>query len=406
LRRAAGHRLPICRHAHRRDVRTSGDGIGDALLVGSALAPLGGVRTLAPMRRKSARPAAARKAAARPARTARGATRKPVGAVMKAVAIDRFGPPSVLGVRELARPKCGPDEVLIALHTAGVGVWDARMRDGTWAEGRPRFPLVLGTDGAGVVVDRGARVRRFHVGDLVYAYRYQNPKGGFYAQLVAVDSDHVAHVPPHLDVREAGAASVTGLTALQGIDDALEVKQGDTVLVFGASGAVGTLALQFAKRRGARGLAAASGRDGMALVRGLGADVAFDARGKGIARRLRTLAPDGIDAVLALAGGDALEACLDHVRAGGRIAYPNGVEPEPRKRPKISVVGYDGAVGRRELARLERAVVEAHLRVPIAERFSLDKAAKAHARLQRGHVLGRIVLDVDQEPLPPHPGNA
>jgi NADPH:quinone reductase-like Zn-dependent oxidoreductase len=162
--------------------------------------------------------------------------------------------------------------------------------------------------------------------------------------------------------------------------------------VFGASGALGTLAVQFASRRGAYVLAAASGRDGVALAERLGADAAFDARGRGVAARLRALAPNGIDAALALAGGTGLERCLDQVRPGGRIAYPNGVEPPPRRRPKIRVTAFDAVVGRREFARLEKATVDSHLRVPIAERFPLAMAAKAHARLERGHVLGRIVL--------------
>jgi NADPH:quinone reductase len=330
---------------------------------------------------------------------ARSADRPELVATMKAAAIDRFGPPSVLTTRTLPVPECGPDEVLIAMQAAGVGVWDAKFRSGEWAEGKERFPLVLGTDGAGFVVAKGKRVRRFDVGDLVYGFRDANPKGGFYAQFVAVDAKYVAHIPPQLNLVEAGAAAATGLTALQGIDDALAVKKGETVLIFGASGALGTLAIQFAKRRGARVIGAASGRDGTALALQLGADGAFDGHRDDAAQRLRSLAPDGIDAALVLAGGGPLERCLDQVRARGRIAYPNGVEPEPRKRPKakIRLIAYDIVAGPREYARMEKAAAEARLRVPTAERFPLAKAAQAHARLERGHVLGRLVLDVADE---------
>jgi NADPH:quinone reductase len=90
---------------------------------------------------------------------------------MKAAAIDRFGPPSVITVHQLPVPKPGPHEVLIEMHAAGVGVWCTSIRDGSWRPpGRPRFPLVLGTDGAGVVVAAGPRVRRLAVGDRVWAY--------------------------------------------------------------------------------------------------------------------------------------------------------------------------------------------------------------------------------------------
>lgn len=317
---------------------------------------------------------------------------------MKAAAIDRFGPPSVLKLRTLPVPEPGPHEVLIAVHAAGVGVWDAQIRDGTWQPSKkPRFPLVLGTDGAGVVVARGARVRRFRPGDRVWAYHYASAKSGFYAEYVAVDADEAGRVPERLDLLSAGAAAVTGLTALQGIDEHLRVRPGQTVLVFGASGAVGTLAVQFARRRQARVLGTASGRDAAELVRGLGADGVFDARQDDPGARLRELARGGLDAVLALAGGKALERCLDHLRRGGRLAYPNGVEPEPRERPGVKALAYDAVADPRRFPRLQRAAEEAGLRVPIAAAYPLAEAAKAHRRVEQGHVLGRIVLRIRGE---------
>jgi NADPH2:quinone reductase len=314
---------------------------------------------------------------------------------MEAAAIDRFGPPSVLRTRSLPVPRVGPHEVLIALHAAGVGIWDAKTRDGTWATGDERFPLVLGADGAGIVVARGARVRRFQADERVWTYAYGNRKGGFYAEYVAVKAEQVGRVPQRLDLLEAGAAAVTGLTALQGINR-LRLDERATVLIFGGTGAVGTLAIQFARARQARVLATASGRDGAALVTGLGAEAAIDARQDDAADRLRALAPNGLDAVLALAGGEALERCLALVRAGGRVAYPNGIEPEPKARQGVRAVGYDATVNPRKFAELERAVEEARLRVPIAAVYPLSDAAKAHARLGEGHVLGRIVLQVDR----------
>src|SRR6202035_2042365 len=182
--------------------------------------------------------------------------------VMRAAAIDRFGGPEVLTIHSLPVPRPDPDEVLIAVHTAGVGSWDADMRGGWWPEGRPKFPVVLGTDGAGKVAAAGSRVRRLQVGDKVYAYSFNNLKGGFYAEYVAVPAANVALVPETLDLRRAGAIATTGLTALQGIDDELRIRAGEALIIHGASGGVGTLAVQFAKARGARVLATASGRDG------------------------------------------------------------------------------------------------------------------------------------------------
>jgi NADPH:quinone reductase-like Zn-dependent oxidoreductase len=316
---------------------------------------------------------------------------------MRAAAIDEFGPPSVLTLHTLPVPTAGPHEILVAVHAAGVGVWDAKIRDGSWAEERHRFPQVLGTDGAGIVVGYGSGVERFTLYDRVWAYQYANPKGGFYAEYVAVHMDNAAPAPKELNIVSAGAAAVTGHTALQGIDNHLEVRQGETVLIFGASGAVGTLAIQFAKRRGARVIGTASGDAAKALVRELGADHVVDARSDDAVSWLERFAPEGIDAVLALAGGDMLERCLDHVRPNGRVAYPNGVEPEPRRRDGIRTISYDAVAAPVLWDALERAVSETRLRVPLAAVYPLEQASQAHARLEQGHVLGRIALLIREE---------
>jgi NADPH2:quinone reductase len=314
--------------------------------------------------------------------------------LMRAAAIDRFGPPSVLKIHTLPIPQPGPHEVLIALHSAGVGSWDASVRDGSWKpNGRPKFPLILGIDGAGIVAALGERVRNFRAGDRVYSYAMPNPKGGFYAEYVAVDAKKVARIPKVLDFLQAGAGITTGMTALQGVDDSLHVRRGETVLIFGASGSVGTLAVQLAKWRGARVIATASTRKGVTVLRRLGADVVIDARKKAALEKIRTIAPNGIDAVLALAGGDDLERSLDLVRKGGRVAHPNGVEPAPRARRQFKVKHYDAKTGPQELARFGRAVDGSRLRVPLEAIFPLAKAANAHRRLNQ-HVVGRIVLRI------------
>lgn len=186
---------------------------------------------------------------------------------------------------------------------------------------------------------------------------------------------------------------MTGLTALQGIDEQLRVRRGDTVMVFGAAGAVGSLAVQFARRKRARVLGVVRGRDAARLVRQLGAQAVDAAAGDPVSQ-LQALAPRGLDAVLACAGGDVLERCLALVPRGGRVAYPNGVEPEPRRRPGVRVQAYDAIAAPREFDRLARAAIEARLRVPKAAVFPLEQAPQAHRRLDAGHLLGRIALRV------------
>jgi NADPH:quinone reductase-like Zn-dependent oxidoreductase len=313
---------------------------------------------------------------------------------MFATAIDRFGGPEVITPHALAVPALDAGEVLIAVDTAGVGRWDADVREGLYAPRKPHFPLVLGFDGAGTVAAVGSRVRRLRVGEDVYSYNWQNPKGGFYAEYVAVPADKVAPIPRRLDLRHAGAIPITGLTALQGIDDALGVKKGETVIIHGASGGVGTLAVQFARLRGARVFATASGKEGVELVLEMGAHAAVDGKRVDIDDQARRFAPDGVDAILALAGGDALERCLNVLRPGGRLAHPNGVEPAPKKRRGMTLIRYDGISGVREFERLNAAVQAAKLKVPIAECYPLARAYRAHERLAEGHVLGKIVLAV------------
>lgn len=313
---------------------------------------------------------------------------------MRAAAIDGFGKPEVLTIHTLPVPEPDPGEVLIAVHTAGVGGWDADMRGGWWPEGRPKFPVVLGTDGSGRVVAVGQRVRRLQVGDKVYAYSFNNPKGGFYAEYVAVPADNAARVPEVLDLKHAGAIGTTGLTALQGVEDALRVRAGNVLIIHGASGGVGTLAVQFARMRGARVFATASGEDGVNLVRRLGADEAIDGHSENLTAAVRAFAPGGVDAVLAFVGGERLNECLEAVRPGGKVAYPNGVEPRPRKRKGIDVIAYDAVPGAAEFRRLNRAVEKASLKVPIAAVYKLEEASEAHKRLAEGHVLGKIVLRI------------
>ena len=315
---------------------------------------------------------------------------------MKAAAIDRFGPPSVLRLHRLPVPHPGPNELLIAIDTAGVGSWDSAIRNGSWrSPGGVKFPLIPGTDGAGTVVAKGSRVTRFRLGDRVYGYEFGGRHGGFYAEYAAPEARHVGRVPRSLTLREAGSAATTGLTALQGVE-LLRIRRGETVLIFGASGAVGTLAVQFAVQSGARVIATASGRAAARLVRSLGAREVADARtAKGMAQ-LQDAAAKGLRAVLALAGGKALERVLALLTSGGRVVYPNGIEPEPRQRKNLRIKSFDAVASPREFVQLNQRFDRGRVRVPIAATYPLARTAQAHRRLESGHILGRIVLRVRQ----------
>src|SRR5258706_4749879 len=168
--------------------------------------------------------------------------------------------------------------------------------------------------------------------------------------------DRLAHAPiPPRDIKHAGAVLTTGLTAVQGISDHLDVQTGEYVMIHGASGGVGTLAIQFAKARGAKVIGVASGKDGVALVQRLGADVAVDGHHEDFVEAAFEFAPKGMDAVLVLGSGESVLRCVDALRPGGRLAYPNGVEPEPKNLRGTKIISYDAKVGAREFEKVNTA---------------------------------------------------
>lgn len=317
---------------------------------------------------------------------------------MKAELIDRFGPPEeVMHTATVPVPEVGDDEILINVRTAGVGAWDPELCKGEFGtEGG--LPRVLGSDGSGTVVAAGSNAWRFEIGDQVYAYGFMNPKGGFYAEYTAVPENEVSEVPGTLSLDEAGALAVDGLTALAGLD-MVQLARDQTLMVFGASGGVGHLAVELAKRIGARVLAIASGTDGVELARRLGADEAIEGHGgniathsSDIAAKARAFAPNGVDAVLVLAG-PAAEDLLGLVKQGGRVAYPNGVEPAPRGRPGIAVQPYDGYHGRDALERLNRLVAMGPFHVVMSRTYALEETPQALGDVTRHH-LGKLAVRV------------
>lgn len=314
---------------------------------------------------------------------------------MKAAAIDRFGGPDELRLHTLSIPRVGPDEVLIQVAAAGVGVWDPWVREGGFAEEsgqRPRFPYVLGSDGAGTIVELGADVKQFHAGDRVYGYLGVSTRDGFYAEYATAKLADIAPVPKGLSLEAAGAMPADAVTALCGLER-LALRAGDNLVVFGASGGIGHLAVQLAKRMGARVLAIASGQDGVDLSRRLGADASVDGRAGDVSKAVQEFAPGGIDAALITAGGHGLDAVRGALRQGGRAAYPNGVEPEPVGRAGVEMHAYDGRLTEGLLERLNRLIEMGPFTVCVSGSYPLEKAAEAHRALERHH-LGKLALKV------------
>src|SRR5438552_3059948 len=157
---------------------------------------------------------------------------------MRAVAIDKFGGPETLKVQKLPVPEIEPDEILIRVEAAGVGAWDPYEREGGFVQfmdGKPKFPYVLGTDGAGTVAEVGDEVKNFKKGDRVYAISLANPKGGFYAEYVSVKAANASLIPGDITFEQAAAMPTDALTGLKGLDTVLGLKKGESVMIYGAS---------------------------------------------------------------------------------------------------------------------------------------------------------------------------
>ncbi len=313
---------------------------------------------------------------------------------MRAAALDRFGGVENLHVKQLPVPEPGPDEVLLRVESAGVGVWDPYEREGEFAKmfgATPTFPYVLGSDGAGTVAAVGAQVRRFKEGDHAYALALVNPKGGFYAEYAVVKADNVSPIPRKLSVEQAGVMPSDALTALRGLDEILQLKKGESLMVFGAGGGIGHLAVQLAKRIGARVFAVASGDDGVALARRLGADAVANGRTDDVEAAARAFAPNGLDAALITAGGETTDRALRAMKHGGRVAYPHGVEPEPKAASGVKVQSYDIEPSPQQIEKLNRLIESGPFEVHVARTFPLDQAADAHRELDK-HYLGKLAL--------------
>lgn len=317
---------------------------------------------------------------------------------MQAVAIDHFGGSKELALKELPLPSLQPNQILVRIEYAGLGRWDAAEREGMFAkmsEQEPEFPEVLGAEGEGKVVVVGSNVTRFAEGDRVYGVALQRDHlNGFHAQFTAVDEDKAWKIPSNLQKGQAGALPIDGGTALRGLRDVLNLKAGESLMIFGASGGLGHLALQLAKRMGVKVFAIASGDDGVELVKHLGADAVADGRSSDILLAADTFAPDGIDAALVTSGGEAVNTALKAVKSGGRVAYPHGVHPEPKAPEGVSVEAYNGNIDNELMEHLNKLIEEGPFEVHVSHTYRMDEIALAHDSLSSHH-LGRVAVQVD-----------
>ena len=306
---------------------------------------------------------------------------------MKAVRFDEYGPVTVLDVRDVPVPEPGQDQVLIRVKAAGINPGEAKIREGALHERWPAtFPSGQGSDFAGVVDKLGPGVTTFAPGDEVIGWVDTRSSQ---AEYVVAEAANLARKPAHLPWEVAGAIPVVGFTAWAMVR-AVDVKPGDTVVVSGAAGGVGSIAVQLAKRKGAVviGLAGPSNHDW--LVRH---DVVPVVYGDAVAERIRDAAPANarVDAFLDTHGGDYVELALNDLKV-----RPERVDTVVRfdagAKYGVKVDGNAAGASAATLAELAELAAAKDLEIPLAQTFPLADVRAAYTQLAKGHVRGKIVL--------------
>ena len=322
---------------------------------------------------------------------------------MKAIIHRKYGGPEVLQLVELARPKPGPGQVLVKVQATSINAADYRMMRADpflvrLANGlfRPTKRRVLGSDAAGVVVELGAGVHDFRIGDEVYGGTALDAEGAF-AEFALVRAHSLAKKPAGLTFQQAAAVPLAGTTALQALR---EVAAGSRVLIAGAGGGVGLFAVQIARVLGAH-VTAVCGPRSVELVRSLGAHEVID-----YSTRDFTCMGQTWDTIVAVNGYQPLSTYRRHLAAKGRYVMVGGSSAQLFEalllaRPYFALEGkrggtlsFDARRQAEDLQQLARWLESGGLRVIIDQQFALERAAEAMAHVERGHVLGKVILNI------------
>ena len=312
---------------------------------------------------------------------------------MKAIVIHEYGGPEVLKYEDIPQPEPKDDQLLIRVIAAGVNPVDGMVRSGMFSkEGDRAFPIILGGDVAGIIEKVGSKVTKFKVGDPVFAYVSLNDSGG-YAQYALVTEREAALKPKSLMYVEAAAVPIVALTAWQALIDTAKLSVGQTILIHGGSGGVGSFAIQIAKARGAKVVATASTAN-QSLLKQLGADVAIDYT----KQKFEDVAKD-VDVVLDSIGRDTLARSYGVVKKGG-IIVSLVARPKESELEKHGIRGaaLNAEPNSEELSEIGKLIDDKKIKVIVSQTFPLSEAKKAQEQVATGHTRGKIVLKIADEP--------
>lgn len=309
---------------------------------------------------------------------------------MKAVQIDQYGGPEVLRLREVPDPVAAANEIVVDIHATSLNFGDVKVRKGL----RPAyvnltgFPHTLGRDFSGVVSSVGAGVDEFSPGDSVFGV-LESLREGAYAEAIAINSALVARKPAGLSHAEAVSVALTGLTTLHSLEDAAKLRAGETILIHGGSGGIGTISVQYAKYVGARVFTTASARN-HDYVRSLGAEKAIDYATEDFVG----IVPE-CDVVFDMIGGEVQRRSVSVLRPGGRLVIiaPSTKDAEGI-RDDVTILRPIISRDRRHLERIANLVLSGALHPPEIKRMPLSEVRKAHELAESRQIRGKIVFEV------------
>jgi NADPH:quinone reductase-like Zn-dependent oxidoreductase len=308
---------------------------------------------------------------------------------MKAVRIHTFGGTEVLKCEDVPKPQAKSDEALVRIKAAGVNPIDWKVREGYRKEMLgDMLPLTLGVDMAGVIEKTGEGVRDFKPGDEVYGYMGAS-HGGTYAQYLTADATAIAPKPESLDFIQAAAIPLGALVGWQTLFDTAHLERGQTVLIHGASGGVGHMAVQLARWKGAKVIGTASAKNAD-FLKSIGADQVIDYH----TTRFEDVVHN-VDVVLDTQAGDTQRRSYQVLKKGGILVSTLGID-DPGEAAKYGVraTGFMAQPNGGELREIARLVDEGKIKPEVAQVLSLKDVAKAHQLSETGHVRGKIVLKV------------
>jgi NADPH:quinone reductase-like Zn-dependent oxidoreductase len=302
----------------------------------------------------------------------------------RAVRFDKYGGIDVLRVVEVDRPVPGPSQVLVRIKAAGINPGEAAIREGAFANRWPAtFPSGQGSDLAGLVEEVGSAVKNVAAGDEIIGFTDNRAS---HAELVVVEADHLVHRPAHVSWEQAGALFVAGTTAYAAVR-AVSVTAGDTVVVSGAAGGVGSIAVQLARNAGAKVLGLASVANHAWLT---DHGVIPISHGDGVAERIRAAVGNRVDAFIDTFGGGYVELALELGVAPDRI--DTIIDFAAAAKHGVKTDGSSAAANARVLAELAGLIDAGRLEIPIAKVYRLADVREAYQDLARRHTRGKIVL--------------